>query len=149
MNRCALATGMTKISLPKGKSCAHQPAPKHLPNHPMFCSDSIKPIVRAALGRLSHAIIAVGLRPSYVPSLAPSFIPIHSRNRDLTNWFCAGRNLVTGDPAGFLLLTTRPTREDKYLRALQVRVATWVLLIGEENGSYRPDSFRAACRCCR
>jgi hypothetical protein len=37
-------------------------------------------------------------------------------------WFCAGRNLVTGDPAGYLLLTTRPTRQGKYLRALGVRV---------------------------
>jgi hypothetical protein len=84
MNRCALATRMTKISLPKGKYSAHQPAPKHLTNHPMFCSDSIKPIVRAGLGRLSHDIIAVGLRPSYVPSLVPSFCPVLSKNRDLT-----------------------------------------------------------------
>ena len=60
MNRCALATGMTKFSLPKGKYSAHQPAPKHLTNHPMFCSDSIKPIVRAGLGAMSHAIIPVG-----------------------------------------------------------------------------------------
>jgi hypothetical protein len=28
--------------------------------------------------------------------------------------------------------TTRRTREGKYLRALEVRVATWVLLIGEK-----------------
>jgi hypothetical protein len=43
--------------------------------------------------------------------------------------------LQTGSvQVGFLLLTTRPTREDKYLRALEVRVATWVLL-GEKNGT--------------
>jgi hypothetical protein len=29
------------------------------------------------------------------------------------SWFFTGRNLVTGDSAGFLLLTTRPTREGK------------------------------------
>jgi hypothetical protein len=33
----------------------------------------------------------------------------------LTNWFCTGPILVTGDSAGFLLLTTRRTREGKYL----------------------------------
>ena len=73
-------------------------------------------------------------------SLASPYIPVHSRIRDLTNWFCTGPILVTGDPAGFLLLTTRPTREDKYLRALEVRVATWVLLIGEK--MVLPDQIR-------
>jgi hypothetical protein len=65
-------------------------------------------------------------------SFASPFCPVLSRILHLTNWFCTGPILVTGDSAGFLLLTTRPTREDKYLRALQVRVATWVLLIGAE-----------------
>jgi hypothetical protein len=55
------------------------------------------------------------------------------------SWFCTGTILVTGESAGFLLLTTRPTREGKYLRALEVRVATWVLLIGEKNGFSRSD----------
>jgi hypothetical protein len=41
--------------------------------------------------------------------------------------------LVTGESNGAGFFTTRPdTREGKYLRALQVRVATWVLLIGEK-----------------
>ena len=67
-----------------------------------------------------------------MPSVSSPNIPVHSRNRANSSWSCAGPILVTGGPAGFLLLTTRPTREDKYLlRALEVRVATWVLLIGE------------------
>ena len=40
--------------------------------------------------------------------------------------------LVTGESNGAVFFTTRRTREDKYLRALEVRVATWVLLIGEK-----------------
>jgi hypothetical protein len=61
-----------------------------------------------------------------------------------SSWFFTGRILVTGDSAGFLLLTTRSTREGKYLRALEVRVRDLGLLIGEKNGTYRSDSFRAA-----
>jgi hypothetical protein len=34
-----------------------------------------------------------------------------------------GRILVTGDSTGAVLLTTRPTREGKYLRSLEVRVS--------------------------
>jgi hypothetical protein len=40
MTQCPLATGMTKISRPKGKYSAHQAAPKHLTNNSLFCSES-------------------------------------------------------------------------------------------------------------
>ena len=71
---------------------------------------------------LSHAIIAVGLRPSYVPLLAPSFCPVLSKNRDLTSVVLCRSDLVTGGSTGAGFLTTRPTREGKYQRALEFHV---------------------------
>ena len=76
-----------------------------------------------------------------MPAVASLFCPVLSRIRDLTGWLFTGRLLVTGESNGAVFFfTTRRTREDKYLRALQVRVATWVLLIGEK--MVLPDQIR-------
>ena len=40
----------------------------------------------------------------------------------ITSRVFTGRILVTDDPTGAVLLTTRPTREGKCMRALEVRV---------------------------
>ena len=46
--------------------------------------------------------------------------------------------------SGSAFFTTPRTREGNCLRALEVRCAIWVLLIGEKNSSYISDSLRAA-----
>jgi hypothetical protein len=55
------------------------------------------------------------LRPRSVQS-CPGF-ELHITSRAFT-----GRILVTGDSTGAALLTTRPTREERCMRALEVRV---------------------------
>jgi hypothetical protein len=57
-----------------------------------------------------------------MPAAAPPFIPVHSSIRAITSRAFTGRILVTGDSTGAVLLTTRPTREGRCLRALEVRV---------------------------
>ena len=57
-----------KIFWPKGMYSVHYAVTKYLTNHPMFCSDSINCADLLDLGVLSHAIIPVGLSPSYVSS---------------------------------------------------------------------------------
>ena len=86
------------------------------------CSDAITDAEVANFGVLSPEGMTADLPPRPMAFAIVSFIPAHSRNRHLTSWFCTGRNLATGDPAGFLLLTTRPTRDGAEVPA---RTISW------------------------
>jgi len=120
--RCHLASGFQTFFGAKGKYSVHRALTKFLTNHPMFCSDSINCANLLNLGVLSHATISVGGSPSYVSSGACRFCPVLSRNRYLTSVVLYRSNLVTGDSTGAVFLTTRPTREGKYQRALEFHV---------------------------
>jgi hypothetical protein len=62
--QCPLATGMIRISRPRGKYSTYQAVTKYLTNNSPSCSDSSNCSNRLNLGVLSHAIIPVGLSPS-------------------------------------------------------------------------------------
>ena len=134
-----LASGFRRSFGPNGKHSVHHAVPKNLTNNSLFCSDSTKQLRESSelWGPVSchhSGRFAVAVK---VPSVSSPFCSPLSRNRHLTSWFCTGPILVTGDSAGFLLLTTRPTREDKYLRALEVRGRDLGTAHRRENGSSR------------